>query len=84
MLFKQYCIDFDQKAIAQKSCTILGTLIFLCHRILGQRVAELEKKLKTLEVSGLWNMSGGKELSLIHASLPRKRGRLSGHLQSPG
>ena len=27
-------------------------------RILGSRVAELEKKLKTLEVAGLWNVPG--------------------------
>lgn len=27
-------------------------------RILGNRVSELEKKLKTLEVSGLWNIPG--------------------------
>lgn len=27
-------------------------------RILGHRVAELEKKLKTLEVSGLWSLQG--------------------------
>ncbi|XP_001634754.2 coiled-coil domain-containing protein 149-A isoform X1 [Nematostella vectensis] len=28
------------------------------NRILGNRVAELEKKLKTLEVSGLWSLEG--------------------------
>ena len=27
-------------------------------RILGNRVSELEKKLRTLEVSGLWNIPG--------------------------
>ena len=27
-------------------------------RILGNRVSELEKKLKTLEVAGLWSVSG--------------------------
>ncbi|XP_047657239.1 coiled-coil domain-containing protein 149-A isoform X3 [Tachysurus fulvidraco] len=32
------------------------------NRILGNRVAELEKKLKTLEVSGLWSLpAGGKD-----------------------
>lgn len=32
---------------------------FLCLlRILGNRVAELEKKLKTLEMSGLWSLPG--------------------------
>ncbi|KAK7909722.1 hypothetical protein WMY93_014406 [Mugilogobius chulae] len=43
------------------------------NRILGNRVADLEKKLKTLEVSGLWSLPGltyrisvgiGKELNL--------------------
>lgn len=29
-----------------------------CCRILGNRVADLEKKLKTLEVSGLWSLPG--------------------------
>ena len=33
-------------------------LILNYSRILGSRVAELEKKLKTLEVSGLWNVPG--------------------------
>ncbi len=35
-------------------------LFFLCSvvRILGNRVAELEKKLKTLEISGLWSLPG--------------------------
>ncbi|XP_043918114.1 coiled-coil domain-containing protein 149 isoform X2 [Protopterus annectens] len=31
------------------------------NKILGNRVAELEKKLKTLEVSGLWSLPGGKD-----------------------
>ena len=31
-------------------------ILFL--RILGNRVSELEKKLRTLEVSGLWNIPG--------------------------
>lgn len=31
---------------------------FLTIRILGNRVAELEKKLKTLEMSGLWRLPG--------------------------
>jgi len=28
------------------------------HRILGTRVSELEKKLKTLEMTGFWNTTG--------------------------
>uniref|UniRef100_A0A667YXT1 Coiled-coil domain containing 149a n=1 Tax=Myripristis murdjan TaxID=586833 RepID=A0A667YXT1_9TELE len=31
------------------------------NRILGNRVAELERKLKTLEVSGLWSLPGGSQ-----------------------
>ena len=33
-------------------------VITIIVRILGHRVAELEKKLKTLEVSGLWSLQG--------------------------
>ncbi|XP_072352605.1 coiled-coil domain-containing protein 149-A isoform X4 [Scyliorhinus torazame] len=41
------------------------------NRILGNRVAELEKKLRTLEVSGLWSLPGGKEiLTLTDAAIP--------------
>ena len=37
----------------------LSFAIFLpFSRILGNRVAELEKKLRTLEVSGLWSLPG--------------------------
>lgn len=35
------------------------------NRILGNRVAELEKKLRTLEVSGLWSLPGSKETILF-------------------
>lgn len=43
----------------QSSCIywVLSLSVFL--RILGNRVAELEKKLKTLEMSGLWSLPGG-------------------------
>jgi hypothetical protein len=36
------------------------SVVLLCpfSRILGSRVAELEKKLRTLEVSGLWSLPG--------------------------
>ncbi|KAM3623295.1 uncharacterized protein V6R79_009723 [Siganus canaliculatus] len=37
------------------------------NKILGNRVAELEKKLKSLEVSGLWGMPGGKESENVAA-----------------
>ncbi|XP_067893440.1 coiled-coil domain-containing protein 149-A isoform X2 [Heterodontus francisci] len=41
------------------------------NRILGNRVAELEKKLRTLEVSGLWSLPGGKEtITLTDAAIP--------------
>ena len=39
-------------------------LIFF--RILGNRVSELEKKLKTLEVAGLWSVSGIRLLFNLH------------------
>ncbi|XP_076584232.1 coiled-coil domain-containing protein 149-like isoform X6 [Chaetodon auriga] len=35
------------------------------NKILGGRVAELEKKLKTLEVSGLWSLPGGKDAIIL-------------------
>ncbi|XP_003793552.1 coiled-coil domain-containing protein 149 [Otolemur garnettii] len=35
------------------------------NKILGNRVAELEKKLRTLEVSGLWSLPGGKDTILL-------------------
>ncbi|XP_053433712.1 coiled-coil domain-containing protein 149 isoform X2 [Nycticebus coucang] len=35
------------------------------NKILGNRVAELEKKLRTLEVSGLWSLPGGKDAILL-------------------
>ncbi|XP_026792257.3 coiled-coil domain-containing protein 149-A isoform X4 [Pangasianodon hypophthalmus] len=38
------------------------------NRILGNRVAELEKKLKTLEVSGLWSLPGGKDAIILNES----------------
>ncbi|XP_074517921.1 coiled-coil domain-containing protein 149-A isoform X2 [Halichoeres trimaculatus] len=34
------------------------------NRILGNRVADLERKLKTLEVSGLWSLPGTREIPL--------------------
>ena len=39
-------------------CFKLAFLIFylLYFRILGNRISELEKKIKTLEVAGLWNV----------------------------
>ena len=36
----------------------LKVLCYLYFRILGTRVAELEKKLKTFEVAGLWTIPG--------------------------
>lgn len=34
-------------------------------RILGTRVAELEKKLKTLEISGLWSLPGEQSILIF-------------------
>lgn len=42
------------------------------HRILGKRMAELEKKLKTLELSGLWSLPGGCWLRLSHLIMVTK------------
>ncbi|XP_071361769.1 coiled-coil domain-containing protein 149-like isoform X2 [Trachinotus anak] len=36
------------------------------NKILGNRVAELEKKIKTLEISGLWSLPGGKDTVLLN------------------
>ncbi|XP_023613502.1 coiled-coil domain-containing protein 149 isoform X4 [Myotis lucifugus] len=36
------------------------------NKILGNRVAELEKKLRTLEVSGLWSLPGGKDTIMLN------------------
>ncbi|XP_051502382.1 coiled-coil domain-containing protein 149-like isoform X2 [Myxocyprinus asiaticus] len=38
------------------------------NRILGNRIADLEKKLKTLEVSGLWSLPGGKDAITLSES----------------
>ncbi|XP_068134283.1 coiled-coil domain-containing protein 149 isoform X2 [Hyperolius riggenbachi] len=41
------------------------------NKILGNRVAELEKKLRTLEVSGLWSLPGGRDtISLNDPIIP--------------
>ncbi|XP_017569454.1 coiled-coil domain-containing protein 149-A isoform X2 [Pygocentrus nattereri] len=48
------------------------------NRILGNRVEELERKLKTLEVSGLWSLPGGKDAITLsesqHATPPASLG----------
>ncbi|XP_008284843.1 coiled-coil domain-containing protein 149-like isoform X2 [Stegastes partitus] len=36
------------------------------NKILGNRVAELEKKLKTLEMSGLWSLPEGKDAIILN------------------
>ncbi|XP_015250417.1 PREDICTED: coiled-coil domain-containing protein 149-B-like isoform X2 [Cyprinodon variegatus] len=42
------------------------------NKILGNRVAELEKKLKTLEISGLWSLPGGKDAIILNTRLPQQ------------
>ena len=42
----------------QNHVIIFLFVVTIIVRILGHRVAELEKKLKTLEVSGLWSLQG--------------------------
>ncbi|XP_020352601.1 coiled-coil domain-containing protein 149 isoform X7 [Oncorhynchus kisutch] len=39
------------------------------NKILGNRVGELEKKLKTLEVSGLWSLPGGRDAIILNETL---------------
>ncbi|KAM9313787.1 coiled-coil domain-containing protein 149-like [Pholidichthys leucotaenia] len=36
------------------------------NKILGNRVAELEKKLKTLQVAGLWSLPGGRDAIILN------------------
>ena len=43
---------------SERSVSDLYLIKSMLYRILGHRVAELEKKLKTLEVSGLWSLQG--------------------------
>ncbi|KAK9972491.1 hypothetical protein ABG768_025795 [Culter alburnus] len=38
------------------------------NRILGNRVADLERKLKTLEISGLWSLPGGRDAITLSAT----------------
>ncbi|XP_066537398.1 coiled-coil domain-containing protein 149-A isoform X2 [Hoplias malabaricus] len=52
------------------------------NRILGNRVEELERKLKTLEVSGFWSLPGGKEaITLSECQHPAPAATLSIPLQ---
>ena len=56
-----YNIDVDGRTASKIYLDKLIVLLLNCaliFRILGNRVSELEKKLKTLEVSGLWSVSG--------------------------
>ncbi|XP_073693191.1 coiled-coil domain-containing protein 149-A-like [Garra rufa] len=38
------------------------------NRILGNRVSDLERKLKTLEISGLWSLPGGRDAITLSAA----------------
>ncbi|XP_037386677.1 coiled-coil domain-containing protein 149 isoform X2 [Talpa occidentalis] len=57
------------------------------NKILGNRVAELEKKLRTLEVSGLWSLPGSKDTLLFSDStfppIQRSRSPLLKFTESP-
>ncbi|ERE92499.1 coiled-coil domain-containing protein [Cricetulus griseus] len=57
------------------------------NRILGNRVAELEKKLRTLEVSGLWSLPGGKDTILFSdqtlTTIQRSRSPLLKFVEQP-
>ncbi|KAJ6659378.1 hypothetical protein lerEdw1_019110, partial [Lerista edwardsae] len=55
------------------------------NKILGNRVAELEKKLRTLEVSGLWSLPGGKDtITFNDPTLPVSQRSRSPLLGFPG
>uniref|UniRef100_H0VDE0 Coiled-coil domain containing 149 n=1 Tax=Cavia porcellus TaxID=10141 RepID=H0VDE0_CAVPO len=57
------------------------------NKILGNRVAELEKKLRTLEVSGLWSLPGGKDTILFSdpalSTVQRSRSPLLKFVEQP-
>ncbi|KFV70701.1 Coiled-coil domain-containing protein 149, partial [Dryobates pubescens] len=57
------------------------------NKILGNRVAELEKKLRTLEIAGLWSLPGGKDtITFGDPALPviqRSRSPLSALTDKP-
>ncbi|XP_040893060.1 coiled-coil domain-containing protein 149-like isoform X2 [Toxotes jaculatrix] len=51
------------------------------NKILGNRVSELEKKLKSLEMSGLWSLPGGKDTVILNtqqAESPESPGEEAG------
>ncbi|XP_076845652.1 coiled-coil domain-containing protein 149-B isoform X2 [Brachyhypopomus gauderio] len=45
------------------------------NKILGNRVAELEGKLRTLEVSGLWSLPGGRDVIVLSEQKPVQSSR---------
>ncbi|KAM6361846.1 coiled-coil domain-containing protein 149 isoform 1-T1 [Alca torda] len=57
------------------------------NKILGNRVAELEKKLRTLEIAGLWSLPGGKDtITFSDPTLPviqRSRSPLLAFTEKP-
>lgn len=44
------------------------TVCCVMNRILGNRVAELEGKLKALEMSGLWSLPGNRTFTISEVS----------------
>ncbi|KAM3589935.1 uncharacterized protein V6R79_000263 [Siganus canaliculatus] len=53
------------------------------NRILGNRVADLEKKLKTLEVSGLWSLPGTRNNIALSENLPPELHPTPARVQPP-
>ncbi|XP_070613058.1 coiled-coil domain-containing protein 149 isoform X1 [Erythrolamprus reginae] len=57
------------------------------NKILGNRVSELEKKLRTLEVSGLWSLPGGRDtITFSDPAVPviqRSRSPLPAFVEKP-
>ncbi|XP_029873639.1 coiled-coil domain-containing protein 149 isoform X3 [Aquila chrysaetos chrysaetos] len=51
----------QHKTLAGEHTVQYYTALVSMGRILGNRVAELEKKLRTLEIAGLWSLPGGKD-----------------------
>ncbi|XP_034745745.1 coiled-coil domain-containing protein 149-like isoform X3 [Etheostoma cragini] len=45
------------------------------NKILGNRVAELEMKLKSLEMSGIWSLPGGKDTIILHTQQAESHGQ---------
>lgn len=57
---------FDVVKLHNLVCQV--TVFCVMNRILGNRVAELEGKLKALEMSGLWSLPGNHTCTITEVS----------------